>query len=184
MYILHFDGMFHSLRPWPQRTGLMGYGWIIHLRESVVAHGFGMFIQRKNATSCISEYLALIEGLEALRDLQIGDAFVEVRGDAKFIINQMKGAAAVKSISVLNLHLQALKLAQSFSNLSWVWVPRKENRYADMLSHRAARQTSLIHGYPKPNMDRQQSRLYTSGKLVPLMDLRVYQQYWGQSVGF
>ena len=47
MYILHFDGMFRSLHGWTQRTGLMGYGWIIFERETIIAHGFGMFIQRE-----------------------------------------------------------------------------------------------------------------------------------------
>ena len=134
MYILLFDGMFRSLHSWTQRTGLMGYGWIIFKRESIIAHGFGMFIQRENATSCISEYLALIEGLEALADLHVGNAPVEVRGDAKFVINQMTGIASVNSVGIRHLYKRALKLAQGFNNLSWVSIPRKENRYADTLS--------------------------------------------------
>ena len=184
MYILHFDGMFRSLRPWPQRTGLMGYGWIIIHQESIVAHGFGIFALRKNATSCFSEYLALIEGLEALADMHVGDAPIEVRGDAKFIINQMNGVASVNSTCIRSLHQRASRLAQDFSHLSWVWIPRKENRYADILSRRAIRHTEIVLGRISPLMDRLQSRLYASGKLVPLMDLRVYKQNWDNRIRF
>ena len=165
MYVLLFDGMFRPLHRWTQRTGLMGYGWIIFKRESIIAHGFGMFIQRGNATSCISEYLALIEGLEALADLRVGHAAVEVRGDARFVINQMTGIASVNSVGIRPLHQRALKLAQGFNNLSWVWIPRKENRYADTLSRQAIKQTGNVSGRLKPIMDRLQSRLYASGRL-------------------
>ncbi len=182
MYILHFDGMFRSLHRWTQRTGLMGYGWIIFERETIIAHGFGMFIQRENATSCISEYLALIEGLEALADLHAGNAPVEVRGDAKFVINQMTGIASVHSVGIRQFHKRALKLARGFNHLSWVWIPRKENRYADTLSRRAVKQTGEVSGRTKLVMDRLQSRLYASGGLVPLMDLRVYKQDWSNKI--
>jgi len=182
MYILLFDGMFRSLYRWTQRTGLMGHGWIIFKRESIIAHGFGMFIQREKATSCISEYLALIEGLEALADLHVGNAQVEVRGDAKFVINQMTGIASVNSVGIRHLHKRALRLAQGFNNLSWVWIPRKENREADMLSRRAIKQTGDVSDRIKPFMDRPQSRLYASNRLVSLMDLRVYKQDWSNKI--
>jgi len=182
MYILLFDGMFRSLHRWTQRTGLMGYGWIIFKQESIIAHGFGMFIQRERATSCISEYLALIEGLEALADLRVGDAPVEVRGDAKFVINQMTGIASVNSVGIRHLHKRALKLAQGFNHLSWVWIPRKENQYADTLSRRAIKQTGNVSSRINPIMDRLQSRLYASGRPVPLMDLRVYKRGWRNGI--
>lgn len=182
MYILLFDGMFRSLHRLTQRTGLMGYGWIIFKRESIIAHGFGMFIQREKATSCISEYLALIEGLEALEDLHVGSAQVEVRGDAKFVINQMTGIASVNSVGIRPLYKRALKLAQAFNNISWVWIPRKENRYADTLSRRAIKQTGNVSSRIKPIMDRLQSRLYASGRLVSLMDLRVYERDWSNGI--
>ena len=182
MYILHFDGMFRSLCPWPQRTGLLGYGWIIFHQELIVAHGFGIFALRKNATSCSSEYLALIEGLEALADMHVGDAPIEVRGDAKFMINQMKGTASVNSTCIRSLYQRALRLAQDFSQLSWVWIPRRENRYADALSRRAIKQTENLSGRLKPIMDRLQTQLYASGRLVPLVDLRVYKMDWRNGI--
>ncbi len=160
----------------------MGYGWIIFKRKSIIAHGFGMFIQRENVTSCISEYLALIEGLEALADLHVGNAAVEVRGDAKFVINQMTGIASVNSVGIRHLYKRALKLAQGFNNLSGVWIPRKENCNAVTLSRRAIKQTGNVSGRLKPIMDRLQSRLYASGRLVSLIDLRVYKRDWSNGI--
>ena len=152
----------------------MGYGWVIFKRESIVAQGFGMFAQRKNATSCISEYLALIEGLEALADLRVQFAPVEIRGDAKSVINQMQGFTRINSTVIRNLQRQALKIAKHFNQLSWAWIPRRENRYADMLSRHAVVQTGATSGKPTHLLNQAQSKLFTSGRLIPLMDLRVY----------
>ena len=54
-------------------------------------------MRKCTAGSNAAEYLALIEGLEALEDLRIGNEPVEVRGDAKCVIDQMLGHAAVSS---------------------------------------------------------------------------------------
>ena len=174
MYILYFDGMFRSLHPWPQRSGLMGYGWAIFRRESIAAHGFGMFAWKKNATSCVSEYLALIEGLEALVDLHIGNMPVEIRGDAKSVICQMQGVTSVNSAVICNLQHRALKLTKHFADLTWVWIPRRENHYADILSRQGIMYTGIVPGHLHPVLSGAQSKLYVSGSLVPLMDLRVY----------
>jgi hypothetical protein len=102
---------------------------------------------------------------------------VIVSGDAKTIIDQMRGVSMVHSPSILSLYHWASRLAGRFSNLAWTWTPRHENRLADQLTRLAMRQS------------RQDFQKYQSGlldldlgdprrpnnKFHSLLDLRVFQ---------
>ena len=70
---------------------------------------------------------------------------VMVCGDAKSVIDQMEGKAAVVAVSIKPLHRKAHKLAHQFRNLYWEWTPRRYNHTADALTRRALRQ---IRAYP------------------------------------
>ncbi len=173
MYILHFDGMLHTLGNERTPVSLLGYGWVIQRNGREVARGFGLFLRRYRTGSNIAEYLALIDGLEALADLRVSHEAVQVRGDAKCVIDQMIGSAGVSSPLTRKLHQRAQKLARHFTNLTWVWVPRRENRYADSLSRRSFRYLQYsshlgheinVSQFPSPY----------SGQLVSLVDLRVH----------
>lgn len=174
MYILQFDGMLRSSSGiWPINVGLLGYGWLIQRNNIEIAHGFGVFVRNCMAGSNAAEYLALIEGLEALVDLRIRAAAAEIRGDAKCVIDQMIGSASVSSPLTLELYLRARKLAGHFTCLTWVWIPRRENRQADSLSRRSFR---YLHYSPRVDREINESQLLSQygGRLVPLVDLRVH----------
>ena len=174
MYILQFDGMLRTVHnDWQSYVGLLGYGWLIERNNVQVAHGFGIFVGRCMAGSNVAEYLALIEGLEALVDLRIRNAAVEIRGDAKCVIDQMIGIASVSSPLTLELYQQARKLACQFTSLTWRWVPRRENRQADSLSRRSFRYISYSSCLDREINQPQLLSLY-GGRLVPLVDLRVH----------
>jgi ribonuclease HI len=168
MYILQFDGMYQRSIPETQYwEGILGYGWLITKNGVEIAHGFGLFAHRRTASSSMAEYLALIEGLDALVDLRVENEVIEVRGDAKCVIDQMQGSSSVSSIPLRKLHRHACKLARNFHLLNWFWVPRQKNRQADQLSRRGLRylgSTTL----PLHHMGRAQSAIY------PLVNLRVH----------
>jgi ribonuclease HI len=173
MYILQFDGMSHQPTE-NSRKGLLGYGWLVTNHGSQVAHGFGLFAHNYMANSNIAEYLALIEGLEALADLRVWKAPIEIRGDAKCVIDQMKGIASVSSPTTRELAERAQKLAKRFDNLTWVWIPRRKNKIADQLSRRGLRQLQVIpHAYEKA-LNFLNQPPFAGGKLIPVVDLRVY----------
>ncbi len=181
MYTLRFDGIYWGI-PGNERpevtAGFMGYGWLIFRRGTVVAKGHGVFARGKDANSSIAEYLALIEGLEALLDMGIIKESVEVMGDAKGIIDQMLGRSAVNSPRIKPLYRRAMKLAGNLYNLRWKWTPRKHNREADQLTRRAMRQIhfdqnnyrAAIEAIKVENQD-----IRRRSKFVPLMDLRIFQ---------
>jgi ribonuclease HI len=174
MYTLRFDGLLRSLSD-EKDVGFLCYGWLILRDGVVIATGHGAYGRCKGATSNVAEYLALIDGLEALTDLGVCDAPIEVSGDARCVIDQMLGIARVRAINTLPLHRKATRLAQQFPRLWWVWTPRRKNKAADALTRRAMRQMdydpeqyqaavrALIDANKRP-----------STRLVPLLGLRVY----------
>jgi ribonuclease HI len=174
VYILQFDGMLHQPTGQNEKAGLLGYGWLVTNNESQVAHGFGLFAHSCMANSNIAEYLALIEGLDALADLRIWKEPIEIRGDAKCVIDQMKGMASISSPPTRKLSSRARRLANQFANLTWVWVPRKKNKPADKLSRRGLHQLHVIpHAYENA-LNQLTNHPMHGGGLIPVVDLRVY----------
>ncbi len=85
MYTLQFDGLFRGVPNHPKsdpNVGFLCYGWLIYRHGAVVAHGHGAYARSNNATANIAEYLALIEGLDALLDFGIFHEEVWIVGDA------------------------------------------------------------------------------------------------------
>ena len=174
MHILQFDGMHRFVHEEAGKAGLLGYGWFILNDKVEVARGFGLFAQTHTANSNIAEYLALIEGLEALTDLKIRNGSIEIRGDAKCVIDQMRGVASVSSLPTRKLHRRAKRFADRFNSLTWTWVPRKENKLADQLSRRGLRQ---LHGMPlayEKAINQLNLASVARRGLISLIDLRVY----------
>ncbi|NPV56330.1 MAG: ribonuclease HI family protein [Anaerolineae bacterium] len=143
MYILHFDGLFKTaaeIQQLPHDCGFLSYGWFVERSGQVIAHGLGTYLRRKSASSSVAEYLAMIEGLEALIDLNACDEPVSVIGDAKSVIDQMQGTTGVTSGDIRPLYDRACKLAEQFVHLQWEWTPREYNKLADALTRRAIHQ--------------------------------------------
>jgi ribonuclease HI len=175
MYTLQFDGLFMPVRAGAassSQAGFMCYGWLIIKNGNVVARGHGGCARSQDATSNVAEYLALIEGLDALHDMGIVTEPVAVMGDAKSIINQMEGTSSVTSSRIKPLYRRARRLAAFFRNLRWAWTPRRFNRQADELTRRAMRQIrrdqtsyqAALQNLGKP----------ASSKAFNLIDLRIY----------
>lgn len=180
MLILQFDGLFreapHNLHL-GEGAGVMCYGWVILRGQSIVARGHGGYVRGKEASSNVAEYLALIEGLEALLDAGAANEAVVITGDAKSVIDQMLGMAAVSAHSIRPLHRRARKLFARFRRAQLRWMPRSNNQEADALTRRALRQlranpshyesvlASFVPGQRKTNPSR----------LTPVLDLRLFQ---------
>jgi ribonuclease HI len=174
MLLLQFDGMLQLLGEQPQLGGFLGYGWLISRDGVVIAYGFGLFAGRKTVNSNLAEYLALIEGLDALLDLRITNTPIVIHGDSKSVIDQMNGAASISSLSTHNLYRRARKLAGQFDHISWGWVPRKNNKQADDLSRRSLNQLYIQpHAY-ETAMEQLNARSPGYGEFMSLLDLRVY----------
>ena len=186
MITLRFDGLFRGLVETDspkfiegelRRAGILCYGWVITRNGRVIAQGHGAFARARGATSNVAEYLALIEGLDALADMDVQSEAVEVIGDARSIIEQMKGSASVSAQGIYPLYARASRLAHRFKKLHWSWKPRKYNKAADLLSRRAIQQVRSSTSSYEEALDRLGVSLKGKDgtRLVPLLDLRIYQ---------
>jgi ribonuclease HI len=181
MYTLKFDGLYRGISNGAgilSSAGLLCYGWLVTRKGAEIARGHGACVRIRDASSSIAEYLALIEGLDALADMGLQDEPVMVIGDARTIIDQMRGASAVHSPAVLSLYRRASRLANRFKDLAWSWTPRRKNKAADLLTRKAMRQirfalkkdlAAVQYFDLEEDYERRPYKFHT------LLDLRVYQ---------
>jgi probable phosphoglycerate mutase len=87
------------------------------------------------ATNNVAEYRGLIAGLDDALNLGAGE--VQVLMDSKLVVEQMSGRWRVKHPDLVGLHGQARSLAAQFRRISFTWVPREQNAYADRLANEA-----------------------------------------------
>lgn len=87
-------------------------------------------------TNNVAEYRGLIAGLGSLLALGAEGARVEVRMDSKLVIEQMAGRWKVKHEGLRPLALEAAALARRL-RVTWTWIPRERNTYADRLANEA-----------------------------------------------
>ena len=177
MYTLQFDGLFkpaQGTNP-AEQAGFMCYGWLIWKDHRVIARGHGGVARSQAATSNSAEYMALIEGLDALRDMAgVCEQPVTVMGDARSVIDQMQQVSAILSADTRLLNQRARRISAHFVQIQWTWTPREKNRAADALTRRAMRQIrrdeknyqAAVELFDRPER---------SKRTLPLVDLRVYQ---------
>jgi len=174
MYTLRFDGLYREAGQVDgSGKGVMCYGWLITRHGSVIARGHGAYGRGRDANSNAAEYLALIEGLQVLADLGVRHEPVEILGDARSLIEQMQGTSTVSSPRIKPLYQRAHRLAGRFTRLCWVWVPRQDNRAADLLTRRALRQ--VCADTEKYNQTLLKLARQHSGRWLQLLDLCIIQ---------
>ena len=114
--------------------GPAGYGAVVFdaLTHQVLAER-GEYIGVE--TNNVAEYRGLIAGLSAAAEL--GATSVTVRMDSKLVIEQMAGRWQVKHPSMRPLAREASALRGRFEQISWLWIPREQNKHADRLANEA-----------------------------------------------
>jgi probable phosphoglycerate mutase len=114
--------------------GPAGYGAVV-----LDAETGEVLAERKESigidTNNVAEYLGLIAGLTAAREL--GATAVRVRMDSKLVVEQMSGRWQVKHPSMRPLARQASQLAAGFDEITFEWIPRLQNSRADRLANEA-----------------------------------------------
>ena len=84
-------------------------------------------------TSNFAEYTALAEALKKLRELRIeGD--VLVRSDSKLLVGHMSEGWKVKGGMYLDKLREAQDLVKEFGSIRFEWIPREQNKEADLLT--------------------------------------------------
>jgi probable phosphoglycerate mutase len=114
--------------------GPAGYGAVVWTADRAAA-----LAENKQAigraTNNVAEYRGLIAGLDDA--VKMGATEVSVLMDSKLVVEQMAGRWKVKHPDLVELHAQARALAAQFRRISYTWIPRARNGYADRLANEA-----------------------------------------------
>jgi len=128
--VVHFDGGSRG------NPGPAGIGAVVTdpsaeppVRLAAVSEYIG------STTNNVAEYRALIAGLEAARAYPA--RAVEVRGDSKLVIEQVRGAWRVKQPHLRPLLEQVHRLLAAYEQVTLTHVPRAQNADADLLVNAA-----------------------------------------------
>jgi ribonuclease HI len=113
--------------------GPAAFAYVLEAEDGTVlaAHGETIGV----ATNNVAEYSALIAGLEKARELGLRD--VEVVSDSELMVKQMRGEYRVKNEALLELSLQAARLARAIGSVTYTAVRREHNELADRLVNEA-----------------------------------------------
>jgi probable phosphoglycerate mutase len=87
------------------------------------------------ATNNVAEYRALVAGLAKAAELGVDD--LEVVSDSELLVNQMNGDYRVKNAALIDLSLEAARLARRVGRVRYKAVRRTENELADSLVNEA-----------------------------------------------
>ena len=101
--------------------------------------GFGFFVKetgesfyekKSEITNNQAEYLAIISALKKFVDT---DNEITIFSDSKNTVNQLNHEFAINNEKLRDLARESWVIIGKFSNLSIVWIPRKENLAGKML---------------------------------------------------
>jgi ribonuclease HI len=87
------------------------------------------------ATNNVAEYRALVAGLA--KALELGVDEIEVVSDSELLVKQMTGEYRVKNAALVDLSLEASRLARKIGRVTYSAVRREENELADALVNEA-----------------------------------------------
>lgn len=124
----YFDGACYPYNP----DGNMGWGF--HIGKKIAMCGFEK--KKKGNTNNVAEYLALYYLLLHLSEYS--GKTINIKGDSKLVIMQMKGAWKIKEGSYVPIAyktLNILKEVKKNNTVNLKWIPREENKVADRLSN-------------------------------------------------
>jgi len=133
--VIYCDGLCEPFNP----GGTATYGYVIYWKGKRARNGSGVICTGPGATNNLAEYTAVIKALEHLIDKKYLEA-ITVRSDSQLVINQLAGSWNVNSPNIIPLWQQARGLVEKFKAVSFEWVPREENKEADLMSRAAYNQ--------------------------------------------
>jgi ribonuclease HI len=93
----------------------------------LAAHGEAIGI----ATNNVAEYRALVAGLT--KALELGIDEVDVVSDSELLVKQMNGEYRVKNAALVELSLEAARIARQLGRVRYTAVRREHNELADKL---------------------------------------------------
>ena len=113
--------------------GPAAFGYVLEAEDGTVLAARGERIGI--ATNNVAEYRALVAGLRKAAELGVGE--LEVVSDSELLVKQMTGVYKVKNKALVDLSLEAARLARELGRVRYTAVRREENELADRLVNEA-----------------------------------------------
>ena len=113
--------------------GPAAYGYVLEAEDGTVLDARGEAIGV--ATNNVAEYRALVAGLAKAVELGIDE--LEVVSDSELLVKQMTGEYRVKNKGLIDLSLEATRLAREVGSVRYRAVRRELNELADRLVNEA-----------------------------------------------
>jgi ribonuclease H / adenosylcobalamin/alpha-ribazole phosphatase len=113
--------------------GPAAYGYVLEADDGTVLDARGEAIGI--ATNNVAEYRALLAGLQKAVDLGVDE--LEVVSDSELLVKQMTGEYRVKNKALVELSLEATRLARQVGSVRYRAVRREHNELADRLVNEA-----------------------------------------------
>jgi ribonuclease HI len=95
------------------------------------AHGEAIGV----ATNNVAEYRALVAGLAKAAEIGVTD--LDVVSDSELLVKQMRGEYRVKNQALIELSVEAARLARQIGRVTYRAVRRADNELADRLVNEA-----------------------------------------------
>ena len=113
--------------------GPAAVGYVLETEDGRVVDARGEAIGV--ATNNVAEYRALIAGLT--RAAELGVTELEVVSDSELLVRQMTGLYRIKNRGLVELSLEAARLARELGRVEYRAVRREQNSLADRLVNEA-----------------------------------------------
>ena len=133
MILAHFDGACEPKNP----GGQMGIGAFIQSDDELLMEYSQSVEANSENSNNVAEYMGMLSILHWLVANGYTQDEVLICGDSQLAIKQMKGEYGMHRGRYITIAKECQALAKHFSNLSFQWVPREENKRADDLSKKS-----------------------------------------------
>jgi len=132
---IYFDGLCQPINP----GGIACYAFVVKSDGKTIYSDYGLATEpfSRDSTNNVAEYTGLARALEWLVENNLISDKVEINSDSQLIVNHLRGLYRVKAKRIIPLYQKVLVLKSKFHDLQIHWVPREENKEADMLTNEA-----------------------------------------------
>jgi len=145
LYVVYFDGLCEPCNP----GGIVAYGYVIYQDQDAlrvkIKSDAQIVGEGEEMTNNVAEYSGLMgaacwlsEHVAKIKTTGTRER-ITIRGDSQIVINQMKGIWEVKSRTSQHFVPLIRKLLDGY-DVTFEWIPREENKEADMFCSMAYKQ--------------------------------------------
>ena len=127
MYYIYTDGASRG------NPGDSAYGFAILKDDEILYKGNGYLGEKTNNQA---EYIALLEGLKKLLELDINKNVI-IYMDSQLIVRQIKGVYKIRNKKLKEYYKKIVKLLDKIENWNIKHINREENKVADQLANYA-----------------------------------------------